>query len=151
MTRGIIIGVFPNRMLVSREFNGDMMPKSKGIWLLDLMDKCQTEEEFVHAIHRFDYRFFGYGVETGEPILQSYGTCDLNLKENTFGFEDYLYITNLSGEVITVTDREGEKNLIINGEMAIYNYNKYDRRRSKAKGRKTNRRDIQLGRITKLT
>lgn len=126
MTRGIIIGIFPNRMLISREFNGDMMPKSKGSWLLDLVDKCRTEEEFIHAIHQFDYRFFGYGMETGEPILQSYGRCDLNLKENTFGFEDYLYITNLSGEVIAVTDREGEKNNILDGETAIYNYNKYE-------------------------
>lgn len=126
MTRGIIIEVFPNRMMVSREFNGDMMPKSKGIWLLDLMDKCQTEAEFTYAIHQFDYRFFGYGIETGEPILQSCGKCDLNLKENTFGFEDYLYITNLSGEVITVIDREGERNNIPIGETAIYNFNKYE-------------------------
>ena len=126
MTRGITIGVFPNKMMVSREFNGDMMPKSKGIWLLDLIDKCRTEEEITHAIHQFDYRFFGYGMETGEPILQSCGKCDLNLKENTFGFEDYLYITNFSGEMITVTDREGEKNNIANGETAIYNFNKYE-------------------------
>ena len=133
MTRGIIIGVFPNKMMISRGFNGDMMPKSKGIWLLDLIDKCRTEEEFTYAIHKFDYRFFGYGTETEEPILLSCGRCDLNLKENTFGFEDYLYVTNLSGEVITVIDREGEKNLIPNGETAIYNFNKYEMTASEAK------------------
>ena len=135
MTRGIIIGVFPNRMWISREFNGDMMPKSKGIWLLDLIDKCQTEEEFTYAIHKFDYRFFGYGKETGEPILLSCGRCDLNLKEHTFGFEDYLYITNLSGEGTTVIDREGDKNNIPNGETAIYNFNKYEMTAAEARQR----------------
>ena len=122
-------------MWISREFNGDMMPKSKGIWLLDLIDKCRTEEEFVHAIHKFDYRFFGYGIETGEPILQPSGRCDLNLKENTFGFEDYLYITNLSGEGTTVIDREGDKNNIPNGETAIYNFNKYEMTAAEARQR----------------
>lgn len=133
MTRGIIVGVFPNKMTVSTEFNGDMMPDSKGSFLLDLLADCKTEEDFTYAIQKFDFRFFGYGKEMGEPILHTYRRYELDLKEHTFGFNDYLYIANFSGEDISVTDRENQKNMIPNGETAIYNYNKYEMTASEAR------------------
>lgn len=127
MTRGTLaIIADDNRIFKSIEFNGDMYLSGHGIDAIKCLETVDTEDDFEDAVRKFDDEHHHYReeimvreIEDSKPFL--------NMAEDYFDnwFSDYVFLKNVSTEIVTVTDAENDTIKISPDEIAVFNFGTY--------------------------
>lgn len=127
MTRGTLaIIADDNRIFKSIEFNGDMYLSGHGIDAIKCLETVDTEDDFEDAVRKFDDEHHRYReeimvreIEDSKPFL--------NMAEDYFDnwFSDYVFLKNVSTEIVTVTDAGDDTIKISPDEIAVFNFGTY--------------------------
>jgi hypothetical protein len=127
MTRGKLILILADKVLVSCEFNGDMYPDGHGKDVFDSLSQINNESDYRKLVEKFNkdnFQYDGSYFTIYEESLEWFEVAK-NLQKNYFGnwFSDWLYIKNISNRKQTfITDNNGEIT-IDNGQTYAFNYN----------------------------
>jgi hypothetical protein len=127
MTRGKLILILADKVLVSCEFNGDMYPDGHGKDVFDSLSQINNESDYRKLVEKFNkdnFQYDGSYFTIYEESLEWFEVAK-NLQKNYFDnwFSDWLYIKNISNRKQTfITDNNGEIT-IDDGQTYAFNYN----------------------------
>lgn len=138
MTRGRIVVVLNNEiMLVSTEFNGDMFYQNLGKKVIEGLKKVENEGGYTKFVEDFNSENFGYKKEMVFRITDNDYLEYLNMEDNYFDkwFSDYIYVKNLSDDVVYFISGNGKKVVLPPNEIGIFYYGvvKYDIKENRLK------------------
>jgi hypothetical protein len=127
MTRGTLAIISDNnKMFISIEFNGDMYLSGYGIDAIKCLENVDTEDDFEDAVRDFDAGHHRYNEK--QMILEIKDIKPyLDMTKNYFDnwFSDYVFLKNVSTEIVTVTDAGNDTIKICPDEIAVFNFGKY--------------------------
>lgn len=127
MTRGTLaIIADDNRIFKSIEFNGDMYLSGYGVDAIRCLETVDTEDDFEDAVREFDADHYHYNeeqiiweIKNIKPYL------DMSKDYSDNWFSDYVFIKNVSTEIITITDKDKDVIKISPDEIAVFNFGRY--------------------------
>ncbi len=133
MTRGRLVVIFKEEAYVSIEFNGDMYYEEGsgyGVEAIHALFAVRNKNTFETAVKMFDEENFGYASKYGVNLVKKISFEDAldfreeNYKRKTYGYSDYIYIRNLSGQDVVARNEDGE-HVIANGLVGVFFYGKF--------------------------
>ena len=121
MTRGKLVLVTgeDTSCLVSTEFNGDMYPDGYGAVAYAGLSKVKTVGDFHELIKKF---VKVYGYDEKDEQIEQYKLAGTLGNYFSFWFSDYLYIKNVCGRDIVVTDKKGEELELPNDTVVVLDF-----------------------------
>ena len=136
MVRGTPFVFFPNSVSTCDEFNGDMSltRNGKGMSMVDCLENIDDEEDFNGEMADFNNKHFLYKEfecftdefgEYGEAesyLLPCLKTGVIDFKNDAICDSDYTFIKNCSGKVLKIIDKNGERILLADHEIAVLNH-----------------------------
>jgi hypothetical protein len=127
MTRGTLAIICDdNRMLRSIEFNGEMYLDGYGIDAIKCLEDVDVEDDFDDAIRQFDLEHHKYqDEEMTWEIKDAKLYLDMSKDYIDHWFSDYVFIKNVSTEIITITDKNENVIKVTPDEIAVFNFGRY--------------------------
>ena len=127
MTRGTLVIIADNnRMFQSIEFNGDMYLSGYGIDAIKCLENVDTEDDFEDAVRNFDADHHHYNEEQMIwEIKDIKPYLDMSKDYIDNWFSDYVFIKNVSTEIITIIDADKDVIKISPDEITVFNFGKY--------------------------
>lgn len=112
MTRGKFILICEDKVLESRNFNGDMYPSGYGEDAMKILCKITDENQFENMVAEFNSDHHQYDdrelVFVCDFFTGKY-TVNFNISYSERFFSDYLFIKNISNVTISAIDRDKRK------------------------------------------
>lgn len=127
MTRGTLAIISDdNKMFQSIEFNGNMYLSGYGIDAIRCLETVDTEDDFEDAVREFDTDHHQYNEEQMIwEIKDIKPYLDMSKDYIDNWFSDYVFIKNVSTEIITIIDNNKDVIKIPPDEIAVFNFGKY--------------------------
>ena len=127
MTRGTLaIIADDNRIFISIEFNGDMYLSGYGVDAIRCLETVDNEDDFEDAVRKFEDEHHHYREEIMVGEIKD-SKPFLNMSKDYFDnwFSDYVFIKNVSTEIITIIDADKDVIQISPDEIAVFNFGRY--------------------------
>lgn len=130
MTRGTLAIISDdNKMFQSVEFNGDMYLSGYGIDAIKCLENVNTEDDFEDAVREFNAAHHHYNNEQMIRCIKDINPY-LDMSKDNFDNwlyypSDYVFIKNVSTEIVIITDRNKKVIKVAPDEIAVFNFGRY--------------------------
>lgn len=127
MTRGTLAIILnDDRMLRSIVFNGEMYLDGYGVDAIKCLEKVDVEDDFDDAIRQFDLEHHKYQDEEMTWVIKGAKPyLDMSKDYIVHWFSDYVFIKNVSTEIVTITDKNKNVIKVAQDEIAVFNFGRY--------------------------